>query len=80
MHEGDTKIFINGVFGDVTVITQKDLPLKTRISSVAGDISVRGSKKEGMFLKLKQTEDNYESKDIKLSISVSIVFGSVTIF
>jgi lia operon protein LiaF len=80
LREGVTKVLINGVFGDVTVVTPKGIPLKTRISCVAGDIGVRGSKKDGMFVKFEQTEDNYETNSIKLSISVSTTFGSVTIF
>jgi len=78
--EGTTKVFISGVFGDVTVVTPKDVPLRTRTSSVAGDIGVRGSKKEGLFPKLEQTEGVYETSNSKLYISVSIVFGSITIF
>jgi predicted membrane protein len=80
LKEGTTKIFISGVFGDVTIIAPKDIPLKTCNSSVAGDISVRGKKKEGIFPKLDVTEDNYETSKSKLSISVSIVFGSINIY
>jgi predicted membrane protein len=78
--EGTTKIYISGVFGDVTVVTPKGVPLKSRLSCVAGDIGIRGSKKEGLFPKLEQTEDLYETSNSKLFISVSIVFGSITIF
>jgi predicted membrane protein len=80
LQQGTTKVFINGVFGDVTVVTPKEIPLKTRISCVAGDIGVRGSKKEGIFPKWEQTEETYETNSTKLSLSVSIVFGSITIF
>lgn len=79
LREGTTKIFISGVFGDVTIIAPKDIPLKTRNSSVAGDISVRGRKKEGIFPKMDVIEDSYERSKSKLSISVSIVFGSISI-
>jgi len=41
--QGTTKVFISGVFGDVTVIAPKDVPLKTSCSCVAGDVSVRGN-------------------------------------
>ena len=75
-----TKIHISGVFGDVTIVTPQDVPLMTRSSSVAGDISVRGNKKEGLFPKVEQAEDTYETSNSKLFISVSIVFGSINIY
>jgi len=80
LQKGITKVFISGVFGDVTVVTPQDVPLMTRGSSVAGDISVRGNKKEGLFPKLEQTEDSYEASNTKLFISVSIIFGSINIY
>lgn len=80
LKEGTTKIFISGVFGDITVVTPNDVPLKTRSSCVAGDIAVRGNKKEGLFPKFEQTEDVYETSKTRLFISVSTVFGSTTIF
>jgi predicted membrane protein len=80
LQTGTTKVFISGVFGDVTVVAPKDIPLKTRNTSVAGDINVRGSKKDGLFPKLEQTEDAYETSNSKLFISVSIVFGSINIY
>jgi predicted membrane protein len=78
--EGVTKIFVNGVFGDVTIVTPKDIPIRMSGSCVAGDIGVRGYKKDGIFTKLEHTEETYDTGKSKLSISVSIIFGSVTVF
>jgi predicted membrane protein len=78
--EGTTKIFVSGVFGDVNIIAPKDIPIKTNCSSVAGDISVRGYSKDGLFPKVEHTEELYESGDKKLYITVSIIFGSITIY
>ena len=80
LEQGTTKLIISGVFGDVTIITPKDVPLKTSSSSIAGDISVRGNKKEGLLPKLDQTEGAFETSNTKLFISVSIVFGSINIY
>lgn len=80
LQEGISKLFISGVFGDVTIITPKNLPIKTQCSGVAGDISVLGNKKEGLLPKLEQTEGDYEKNSKKLFISVSIVFGSINIY
>jgi predicted membrane protein len=80
LQEGMSKVFISGVFGDVTIVTPKEVPLKTQCSSVAGDISVRGNKKEGLLPKLDQIEGAYNTSNTKLFISVSIVFGSINIY
>jgi predicted membrane protein len=80
LSEGITKVFVSGVFGDVNIVTPKDIPIQTKISCVAGDIGVRGYTKEGLFPKLEHTEEAYESGGTKLFISVSIIFGSVTVF
>jgi predicted membrane protein len=78
--EGTTKVFVSGVFGDVNIVTPKDVPLKTRSSCVAGDIGVRGYTKDGLFPKLEHTEELYETGNSKLYLSVSIIFGSITIY
>jgi predicted membrane protein len=78
--EGTTKVFVSGVFGDVNIVTPKDVALKTRGSCVAGDIGVRGYTKEGLFPKFEHTEELYETGNSKLYLSVSIIFGSITIY
>jgi lia operon protein LiaF len=78
--EGTTKIFVSGIFGDVNIVTPKDLPIKTQGSCVAGDVGVRGYRKEGLFPKLEHTEELYETANRKLYISVSIIFGSITVY
>jgi len=80
LSDGITKVFISGVFGDVNVVTPKDIPIKTKASCVAGDIGVRGYTKEGLFPKLEHTEGLYETGNKKLYITVSIVFGSITVY
>jgi predicted membrane protein len=77
---GITKVFINGVFGDVTIIAPKGIPFKARTNSVAGDIMVRSNKKEGLFTKLEHTEGDYDKAAEKLYIQCSIVFGSINIY
>jgi predicted membrane protein len=78
--EGTTKVFISGIFGDTTVVAPKNVPIKTRANCVAGDITIRGIKKDGMFLNLNEEEINYETANKKLYIQSSIIFGSISIF
>jgi predicted membrane protein len=80
LDRGLTNVFISGVFGDVTVITPKGIPFKARTNSVAGDILVRGNKKEGLFTKLEHIEGEYDKAAEKLYIQCSIVFGSINIY
>ena len=80
LSDGTTKLFISGVFGDVNIVTPKDIPIKTKCSCVAGDIGVRGYTKDGLFPKLEHTEEVYETGNKKLFITVSIIFGSITVF
>lgn len=77
---GTTKVFISGIFGDITVVTPKDIPLNARTNSVAGDISIRGVKKNGLFPNLEHGEGDFEKSDKRLSIQCSLVFGSINIF
>ncbi len=77
---GITNVFINGIFGDVTIIAPKGIPFKARTNSVAGDIMVRSNKREGLFTKLEHTEGDYDKATEKLYIQCSIVFGSINIY
>lgn len=75
-----TKLFVSGIFGDITIVTPKDIPLKTKSNAVAGDITVRGEKREGLFPNMTREDSNYTSAANKLDIQCSIVFGSINIF
>jgi len=74
------KVYISGVFGDITIKTPQNLALKISANAVAGDIVTRGERRDGLFPKLNYTTDNYESAEKKLYIQVSIVFGSVNVY
>jgi len=75
-----TKIYISGVFGDVRVTTPQGVALMTRSNSVAGDISIRGKKKDGLFPNLTYQDDNYGEAKQKIDIQCSIVFGSINVY
>lgn len=78
--EGVTRISISGVFGDITLVTPKDIPLTLRGSAVAGDIAARGNKKDGLFPNMNYSDRGYEQAKSRLDIRSSIVFGSITVF
>jgi predicted membrane protein len=80
LKEGITRLYISGVFGDITLVTAKDTALHVRAKCTAGDVAIRGEKKEGLFPSLERSDAGYEEADSKLYIQCSSVFGSTTVF
>lgn len=74
------KLFSSGVFGDITVIAPVGIPLHVNANAVAGDISIKGMKKDGIFPNLNYQDENYEQAAQKMAIQCSLVFGSVHIY
>ena len=74
-----TKIHVSGVFGDVTINTPDGIALDARSNCVAGDISIRGSRKDGLFPNLTYQDDAYQNAKHKIDLQCSIVFGSIHI-
>jgi predicted membrane protein len=75
-----TKIHVSGVFGDVKVTAPQGVPLLIRSNCVAGDISIRGKRKDGLFPNLTYQDDNYAEVEKKIDIQCSIVFGSINVY
>ncbi len=75
-----TKIYVSGVFGDVTVETPEGIALLARSNCVAGDIGIRGKKKDGLFPNLTYQDDTYAKAKQKIDLHCSIVFGSINIY
>jgi predicted membrane protein len=74
------KIFTSGVFGDITVITPAGIPLHVNANAVAGDIIIKGNKKDGLFPNVDFQDDNYEQSKNKITLQCSIVFGSIQVY
>ncbi len=75
-----TKISVSGVFGDVTVNTPEGIALDARSNCVAGDISIRGSRKDGLFPNLTYQDEAYAKAKQKIDLQCSIVFGSINVY
>jgi predicted membrane protein len=73
------KIRINGVFGDIRVHLPEGAAVNARGNCVAGDISIRGNKKDGLFPNLVYQDDTYSEAQHKIDIQCSVVFGSMNI-
>jgi predicted membrane protein len=74
-----SKVYVSGIFGDINIMIPKNIPIRIKANSVAGDIKIRDESREGIFPNLEYTEEEYEQADKKLYIQSSIVFGSVNI-
>jgi predicted membrane protein len=74
-----TKIHVSGVFGDVTIDIPDGIALNVRSNSVAGDISIRGNRKDGLFPNLTYQDEAYVKAKQKIDLQCSIVFGSINV-
>jgi len=79
MTQERTKLNVSGVFGDVTIDIPDGIALNARSNSVAGDISIRGNRKDGLFPNLTYQDEAYAKAKQKIDLQCSIVFGSINI-
>ena len=77
---GNTKSFTSGVFGDITIVAPAGIPIRVNANSVAGDITVKEAKKNGLFSNLDYRDENYEQSEHKITIQCSLVFGAINIY
>ena len=73
------KVYVSGIFGDLTVVLPEGITHRVKASAVAGDLMVFGNKREGLLPSLEHRAENYDNAKSKLFLQASIVFGSVKI-
>ena len=73
------KFYVSGVFGDLKVILPENISYRIKASAVAGDLTAFGNKREGIFPSLEHRDASYDTTKVKLFLTTSIVFGSVSI-
>jgi len=73
------KVYVSGIFGDLTVVLPEGITHRVKASAVAGDLMVFGNKREGLLPSLERRAENYDNAKSKLFLQASIVFGSVKI-
>ena len=74
-----TKVFVNGIFGDITITVPMGTTLKVKTSAVAGDLKVNENKRDGIMPTLEHEDAGYGAATQKLYLQASVVFGTVSI-
>lgn len=74
-----TKVYVNGIFGDITITVPMGTVLRVKTSAVAGDLKVNENKREGILPTLEHEDAGYGGAAQKLYLQASIVFGTVSI-
>ncbi len=76
---GEQTLRISSVFGDVRLQLPPELEYSVHASHVAGEISLRGNRRGGLFQTTTYRSPGYGSSDKRLAIHVSSVFGDIDI-
>ena len=77
--DGENKVKVSGVFGDVRVMLAPSMPYAISANSLFGAIQAAGQKRDGFSSALAVESPDYAPASKKLRIEVSQVFGDVTL-
>ncbi|NOZ61119.1 MAG: cell wall-active antibiotics response protein [Calditrichaeota bacterium] len=80
LSEGESKLFVNGVFGDIHVALPKNIAYKIEGGVTGGSITVINEKVDGFSKQLSLQTDDYDSATKKLKIVISLTFGDVVVW
>lgn len=76
---GETKISVSSLIGDVRIKIPEGIPVKLSSQLIIGDIRFNDLKRDGFFQRLDHVDDNYESAENRLFLSVSGIIGDLDI-
>jgi len=77
--EGENRLKVSGVFGDLRVLLASSTPYALSGSSLFGAVEAGGQKRDGFSSALSLQSPDYGSASKKLHLDLSQVFGDVTI-
>ncbi|HDQ00058.1 MAG TPA: hypothetical protein ENN22_12845 [bacterium] len=77
---GEKILDVHGVFGDVKISSNRELPVYIHASITAGDIKLFERKVDGFSKEMIHKSENYDTADKKLKIIVSQVFGDIKVW
>jgi predicted membrane protein len=76
---GENSIHASIAFGEVKITIPSNFPVKISSQCVVGDIKFNDNKEDGIFPKMEHTDNDYESAESKLFISLSGVIGDLSV-
>jgi lia operon protein LiaF len=74
---GINNITISTIIGDSSIIIPRQFPLKISAKTILGDIDFERRREGGIFPKMEHSDDNYETFQDKLFITISGVIGDM---
>lgn len=77
--DGDNRLKLSGVFGDVSIILAQTMPYAIHAQSLFGGIQAAGQKRDGFSANLVIQSPEYSTALKKVTIDVSQVFGDITL-
>jgi lia operon protein LiaF len=77
--DGESKIKLSGVFGDVRLMLSPSMPYALSASSLFGAIQAADQKRDGFSSNLHVQSPEYSTAGKRLYIDVSHVFGDITL-
>jgi len=78
--EGERRLHLSTVFGDVKINAPKDLPIKIYVANTAGDIKIFDDKRGGFGQRHTFKSPDYDQAKKKLFITVSQTFGDTKVW
>ncbi len=76
---GENRLNASFGIGETTIYVPEGFPLRVTAQTFAGELKYDHHKSNGIFPKLEQTDDEYQSSDKKLHIIVDGFIGELTI-
>ncbi|OQX86608.1 hypothetical protein B6D60_05905 [candidate division KSB1 bacterium 4484_87] len=80
LNEGESKLFVNGVFGDIHINLPKNIAYKVEGSITGGSITFLNEKVDGFSKQLIHQTDDFKTATKKLKIVISLTFGDVAVW
>jgi hypothetical protein len=77
--DGENRLKLNGVFGDVGIMLAPTMPYALTAHSLFGSVQAAGQKRDGFSTTLTMQSPDFAAAPKKLLIDVSQVFGDITL-
>jgi predicted membrane protein len=80
LKEGNSKLYLNGVFGDQNIIIPKNLPISIEASTSFGTVRIKDRSSSDFTGHLHWSTSDFAEASSRLNIQVKQVFGDIRVF